>query len=405
MSGLAAVAWLAHGGQARAQDRAPTLAIVEVSGPGAPSVEAELRRDLRRLSHVRLVDAPSGDLAMARIDLYLRAEVAGTRRGWSIDVRVGAVQDPAVQARRSVRGRRLAALARPLRRAVAEAVEEASAAWGRLEAPSAAPVAAPEPAASPPEEAPPTASPASGEPDRPSPPVQILGVAVGIAHRSLAYSDDIFLRLRPYGLPAGLLARGQAELWPGRLLGVDALDGLSLFARGEGVPGIHTADEVRDLSFPTQAWGLEATARYRAAIDDVSLGAEAGYQAWVFRIADAQGSLGPEVPNVAYESLRLGALLRWRMALGLYLDARFAYLLVVSSGEIASEAWFPRTWTGGVDGEAELGWRFRWVEVGAAFGWRRFFHHFHPEPGDRRVAGGAVDEAFVGALSLRLVLR
>ncbi|HEY8429802.1 MAG TPA: hypothetical protein VIL20_15565, partial [Sandaracinaceae bacterium] len=108
----------------------------------------------------------------------------------------------------------------------------------------------------------------------------------------------------------------------------------------------------------------------------------------------------PDVPNLEIHAFRAGGGLRWDVGAGLFFFGSGAYLAPLALGEIASEAWFPRATAGGVEAELGLGVRVDDVELRGFFAMRRFFYDMRSEPGDDRVAGGAVDEYLSGVLEL-----
>ncbi len=239
----------------------------------------------------------------------------------------------------------------------------------------------------------------AGERRAPNPLRFQLGVA--LTNRRLSYHDDIFGELRPYELP----------LWPYIRLGVeyfvghhtpelDALWGLSFYADADFALGVSSRNE-NGATFPTTTWSLGLGARYGGVIDEVRLFGDVSYQTATFALSDADElTRRPDVANVEYHAIRLGAGVRWDVGFGFFFDGGLGYGIVLAAGEILSDGWFSRGDAGMVDGYLGLGQRVDDFEFRLRATYRRVFFSFNPQPGDARVAGGALDETFAGALDV-----
>ena len=78
---------------------------------------------------------------------------------------------------------------------------------------------------------------------------------------------------------------------------------------------------------------------------------------------------------------------------------------VWEKGELA-QSFFPRHKVGAVDGSLGVQWHLgeAWrLEVGAEY--RRYYYAMRPEPGDRFIVGGAVDQYLSGTISMGFELR
>jgi hypothetical protein len=219
--------------------------------------------------------------------------------------------------------------------------------------------------------------------------------------RSLWFTDDFFQRLRPYRLtlaPAAVVAlewypaaasRGPAS-WFGLVLG------------GEYGFGFSSAD-AQGRAYATAAYGFSAGVRARRTLGRAELGLTVAYVHQVFAIDRGTAEQAPPegIPNVAYQSVRLGLSARIRLATRFALTAATSYLAVVSAGEIDGPDYFPRSFVGGV--EASLGAAVpiaRGFEARADLAWRRYFHDMNVVPGDRLVAGGAADDFYAATLGV-----
>ena len=116
-----------------------------------------------------------------------------------------------------------------------------------------------------------------------------------------------------------------------------------------------------------------------------------GYAMNHFTVTPQEAGSTSPTPSVDYRSIRsgLGAELTLSQTLRLGLDA--AYLNYLDVGEIGR--WFPRATAGGV----ELG-LFGTYAITAAIharvsaAYQRTFFDFHARPGDKNIAGGALDQ-------------
>jgi hypothetical protein len=207
---------------------------------------------------------------------------------------------------------------------------------------------------------------------------------IGVTGRRLSWTDDLFGALRPYRLAGAPLARLDLVVHPLpwgllRHLGVEASLGQAL-----AVESIDAAGQ----AYGTRSRSLYGGLRGRVPLGDAHALALALGMGW-----DGFGVDHPEVPSVGYLYGRAGAALQLHLveAFGLGLGA--GYRLPLSLGELGEGGWFPRATAGGVDARAELSWGIlgqAYLVVGG--GWERWFLDLRPEPGDPRVAGGAVDE-------------
>ncbi|MCB9597426.1 MAG: hypothetical protein H6719_32190 [Sandaracinaceae bacterium] len=367
---------------------------VDVSGPRARMVERELTRRLEAAG------VTVEDSASARVEALVRRR---GRRGWATGVRLRDASGEEVVSGQ-VAHRRFPAMGQALGRWTTRTLAPAIAGLGAAptpvaEAPAARPAARrPEPARAAPVEDTDTEVPDPPGGSRVPPFAFHLGLAV--THRALTYTDDIYASLRPYALPAAPFLRFAIEWFPGAHFDAGLFGGFSVVTHGQAGLGIQSIDG-QGIAYPTEAWGFGIDVRYRLPVDDVVFGITAGYTTSTFALRDADElSPRPQVPNVEYHSLRAGGSFRWNVGLGIFLDVGAAYLYPIAAGEILSDAWFGRGEVGGLDGAAGVGLRIDDVELAGRFELQRFWYDMHSEPGDARVAGGAVDEYLSGVVSL-----
>jgi hypothetical protein len=234
-----------------------------------------------------------------------------------------------------------------------------------------------------------------------------FAVTLGGFNRNYSYNDDIFGRLRAYSLDFGPLVGAQLLWFPAAHFTDGFAGNIGLDARFETAFGIKSRDS-RMLEFPTNMWGWSAGARVRIPFDDHQLFVNAGYGQQSFSIdAIDVDNPKPEVPDVNYKFLRAGA--GARLAFGpLAFEVDFAYLFLLSSGQLGSEQWFPREGGGGIEAGLTVGFFVveDVLELRLGGQLRRYFFSLNPEVGDPddRIAGGALDQYWLGNLGIAVHL-
>jgi hypothetical protein len=268
--------------------------------------------------------------------------------------------------------------------------------------PAASKPAAPKPAPAPTVAAPssrPTLSPSQDG-------AVLLDASIGAASllRLLNYSDDLFGALREYRLPLSALGALRVEAWPAARRG-GTLSYFGLTASAEQSFLLKSGTQ-GGPSFSTNAQRITLGLVGRMPVQraEVTLGAAYGWQD--FSISGEGDPARPDIPNVTYRFLRAGAGLRLDVKPQVALLASAAYLHVLDSGQIATSDYFPRLTVAGVEAGVGAAWQFfsPW-EVRLGVDYRRYFFTMHPEPGDRLIAGGALDNYVVATAALGLRLR
>lgn len=364
------------------------VAVADFSGPRASLVRREIVSALER--------APGLTVVSDGADAVVEGRVARVGRRWRAELRLVS-SDGRELATEIVRARRVGALTRVARRWARSSLVELASLAPTEPAPEPDAVLAPPRAASRPR----AAAPSAREPARPRLPRPLsVWVGFGVVNRSFTYNDDIFGALVPYHLPAAPVVSGGVEWFPGAHVDLGVLGGLSVRAEGESVVALESVGADGAI-FGTDLWSIGVGLRYRLRIDDVELHADGGYRAVAFTIHEpGETQRPPDLPNIEVHAIRAGGGMRWNVGSALFFAASAAYLAPLAAGEITSEGWFPRASVGGVEGSAGLGVRIDDVELRGFFGLRRFFYDMRSEPGDERVAGGAVDEYMSGVLEL-----
>jgi hypothetical protein len=256
----------------------------------------------------------------------------------------------------------------------------------------------------PPVEAPPPPPPpepaAPPEEKAPQRSVPLLSLAVGpeLSMRRLRYNDAFTPNLRSYDVFAAPGVGGAIELGPLARTHVPILRRLVLLGSFSTTLGLRSSlPRGETLATSFRRWRVGA--RLTAPLGDRShLGAEVTYGGWSFLFDGG----GDDLPDASYRVLRGG------------LDARLgagpvALLLGVGYGQTReagpARARFPRIEAGSVDARLGVALPLRErFELRLGGDYQRFFSSFNPAPGDRFVAGGALDQSLTVHLDAAFLL-
>jgi hypothetical protein len=215
--------------------------------------------------------------------------------------------------------------------------------------------------------------------------------------RTLRYRDDYEERLRPYDLAAP--AAAVSAVWrPGASWYAVHAD-LELAV---GVSGSRTTD---GMTYPTSSSEWSAGLRGEIPTGAWLWIADASYGEHRFAVDD--DAMGEElVPDVTYRWLRAGFGTSVPVARKLRVDAGGGWRQLLGTGDLATEAWFPRIQGNGID--AHLGGTYRAAGAVSLFlraDLRRYFFAMRPEVGDPLIVGGAVDQYLSISAGLVISLR
>ncbi len=218
--------------------------------------------------------------------------------------------------------------------------------------------------------------------------------------RTLRYRDDLADTLRAYDLAAPA-ARLDVAWRPARAGALRHLAVRASYEQAVGVNGSRTDD---GMEFATSASEWTAGVRGELPVGGARLALDAGYGEQRFTVDD--DAVGDDlVPDVTYRYVRGALGLTVPVGDKLAVDASAGYRYLVGTGDLGSDAWFPRQTGAGVDAAAGVRYAVAGpVELHAGLDLRRYFFAMNPEPGDPRIAGGAVDQyvAVVGGLAIAL---
>ncbi|MBN8468087.1 hypothetical protein JYJ95_16320 [Corallococcus exiguus] len=223
--------------------------------------------------------------------------------------------------------------------------------------------------------------------------------------RSLRYKDDVFGVLRPYtlgpdvggfALPGAPQLAGDVTVYPLAAFQKGALARLGITGSIDQSFGLKSTGSSGEVSYPTTAREWQAGLRYVipfGAAKQHGFEVTGTYGMNTFRIDAVDGERPLDLPNVEYKTAGLGLGVRAALSEKFDFNFRLGYQHPLDSGELSSDAWFPRMSAGAVTGSATLAYRLnRILDVRLKADLRRYFFKFNPEPGDPYVAGGAVDQ-------------
>ena len=215
-------------------------------------------------------------------------------------------------------------------------------------------------------------------------------LGVGSPYRSLAYREPLTQTLGDYQLSGTPLADLQLAFFPARLATDSWLSWFGIDARVQLALATPTRDrDGNQFKSRYDAFHVGLRARVPLGLHYVSV--FSGYAMSNFTITPQSSAAGSPAPSVDYRTIRsgIGGELSLTRTFALGLDA--AYLGYLSVGEIGR--WFPRATAGGV----ELGMFATYaitsgVHARLSAAYQRTFFDFHAQPGDKNIAGGAIDQ-------------
>jgi hypothetical protein len=217
-------------------------------------------------------------------------------------------------------------------------------------------------------------------------------VALRATTRNFRYSDDLFAQLRAYQMgltPASFVA---ARWYPAAHFEGGLPAHLGLAASFEQAFLIESRADGESYDTTAREWQLGV--RGRLPLGDLEGGVELGLGEHSFAVDDDPNR--PLVPDVAYRFVRLGLDARARYG-SLSAGGSFGYRHVSEAGSIGTRAWFPRLEVAGLDAGAFAGYALLpGLDALVGVHYRRYWYSMNAEPGDRFVAGGALD-SFISA--------
>lgn len=282
-------------------------------------------------------------------------------------------------------------------------------------APAAAASTAPAPAASSaPAPAPGGSNPLDGARD-----ALEVWVGGGVVGRAQSFRGDLLDTVGSYRLDAAPILNARFRWFPLWHLTNSPLLGIGVQGSAFGAIGLSSERATNDTpeSLGTTLTEVTFGLVYKLPIIELlTLEASLDYAQSTFRVdsvgarrIDEDGgqldTRGEAIPDVVYDQLRPRLAVELNLPLGFGARVDAAYLAVLSAGRLDDADWFPRSSTGGVEIGAAFSWRFdRWFAARLYFAHARYISSLSPEPGDDRVAGGALDEWTRGGIELAFIV-
>lgn len=218
-------------------------------------------------------------------------------------------------------------------------------------------------------------------------------------HRSLQFNDAFSQGIADYSLGAAPMADLSARIYPAAFLRQDwtAYIGLDLHAQLAFALKSEGADKQK---YPTSYEGYGAGLVGRYPLKQHEVNAIVGYDIQRFRVDNAGGKPAA-VPSVDYRMIRYGLGGKVALMERLKIGIEAAWLLINSSGELASKAWFPQAKGNALEGTlyADVS-LIGALNARARVSYQRAYFDFNSRVGDTRVAGGATDDYLSGGLGV-----
>jgi hypothetical protein len=240
-------------------------------------------------------------------------------------------------------------------------------------------------------------------PDPDKPPTVTVEAGTDLFSRRFAFNQKQKQNLRGYS--AFVVApRVRAELYP--LAGTKDISG-GFGIEGAFLTAVGLRSRLGDQVFPTSLTRIDVLAKLRVRPNE-KLNANVtpllGFRSTTFSLAPAAGGVVLDgLPAVAYSAIQVGAEGEYRFAGGKVTPtARLTYLHVLSSGQISSAAFFPRSSVSGID--VQLGLTFKitkQLDARLASAITSYGFSFQTVETDTFQAAGAVDQYLTGNVSLR----
>ncbi|MFZ5470071.1 MAG: hypothetical protein ACOZIN_11605 [Myxococcota bacterium] len=247
-----------------------------------------------------------------------------------------------------------------------------------------------------------------------------LSIEIGpdLLRRSLQYSQVQTPNLRSYSADLIVAPRVRVELYPlaaasGLIsgLGVEGSYAMAVGLKSRPTlncePAIVASQPSGCLSYPTSLSTLEVAGKLRIRPLTGSQAAvvpTVGFRNASFAVgAASDGSTLAGLPKIAYTAALVGAGFEAPFSEGRFSAfGRFAYLPVLSAGEILSAAYFPNGSASGLDVHLGIGFRvLPNLEARLVGQFARYGLQFQTQASDTYIASGAVDQYVGGNLAVR----
>ncbi len=226
-----------------------------------------------------------------------------------------------------------------------------------------------------------------------------MAATMNTLNRTLHFRESYALGVPGYRLAAAPVVSGSARFYPGALVdnGVSCCIGLDGSVQRAFGLASESADGVAyDTSF--EAYTGSVIARYPFARHEVNALVGYGFQRFLI---ESSGVAPAPVPGVAYRQVRVGAGGQFALGSRTRLGFDGHWLVIVGTGPLGSDAWFPNSTGNGVEGNLYLDVRFfGGLAARARASYQRSVLTLRGQREDQRVASGAVDSYVTAGLGL-----
>jgi hypothetical protein len=240
-------------------------------------------------------------------------------------------------------------------------------------------------------------------------PIVELEAGADLFGRNFSYNMVGTMNLRSYSAPFIFAPDLRVEFYPLAFVTKGLAAGLGLDGSFATAIGLKSRRSGTDTTWPTTLTHYDFDVRFRVkpvpAVDAAVI-PFVGYGNRHFAVGTGtDGSALDGLPSVSYSSVRIGVAGELPFSTsGFMVFAKFAALVVLSSGQIISPDFFSKGSNFGIEGQAGVGYRvFGPLQLRLAFDFTRYGLTFKTTASDQFVAAGAVDMYVGGNFGVRLV--
>jgi len=257
--------------------------------------------------------------------------------------------------------------------------------------------------------------PSEDDPDAaPTPPGLIVTAGPRFINRALKFNDALTqvsnpaYAMRDYELGLGPAVAVRAQLYPGALFGAEGFGAnvglVGAFEQGIPINSTYAGSlpgVPRELKNSMQEWYVGPRIRFPG--DGNVLGVALTYGQHKFVLEGDEAV--PIVPDVKYTYLRLSTDAEFSFG-AVFVGAELGVRLVLDSGDLETDLWFPNASGKGIDLGVHLGYQLLdSIALVGGVNAARYGFDFNPiKTTATRVAGGATDQFLSGFVGIRLAL-
>jgi hypothetical protein len=251
----------------------------------------------------------------------------------------------------------------------------------------------------------------SSSSDTPSTPSSLPALRMGLGFRgfgrSLSWAGDPEQALARYALAFAPAVALNATWYPAAHFTSGIVSNIGLSFVGDVGVGISSKQDTS--RYGTRADRFRISGAFRQPFGSVfSLEAVAGVALQRYSIdpvAANDGTPRPNIPSVSYVGPRAGVGVRLAKLGPIEVDAMGGFVILTSTGELGTEAYFRRAGGFGVDAGAGVALQLLDnLQLRASLDWTRYFLSLRPEEGARFVAPSASDQYVGGSVALQWVM-